>query len=97
MRRTMLLPALSLSRIALTHVRPAVMAVLLTLGCVSSLSAHPQDGPHADVRIAIRDDAVVLTIGLNIVFVDELVDVPREDFNRLHPTEAPATGNSLLE
>jgi hypothetical protein len=48
---------------------------------------HPQDGPDADVRIHVEADRVRFFIMLNLAFVDEIVDIAREDESALHPAE----------
>ena len=48
---------------------------------------HPQDGPDADVRIHVEDTRVRFYIMLNLAFVDEIVDLAREDDSRLDPAE----------
>lgn len=40
--------------------------------------AHPQDGPHADIRIGIDETGVHIGMMINLAFVDEMVDFPRE-------------------
>ncbi|MFK7758571.1 MAG: hypothetical protein AB8C13_01345 [Phycisphaerales bacterium] len=49
---------------------------------------HPQDGPHADLRVAIEDELVRFSIGVNLAFLDETVDVPREALNELSLEES---------
>ncbi|MEM9373295.1 MAG: hypothetical protein AAGA55_06590 [Planctomycetota bacterium] len=55
-------------------------------------SAHPQDGPHADLRVVIEDRLVRFSAGVNLAFLDEAVDVPREAAGELSPAE----GEQLL-
>lgn len=57
------------------------LAVLALLGASPALSrpaGHPQDGPHADLRIAVEPDGVRFAAGLNLAFLDEALAVPRE-------------------
>jgi hypothetical protein len=39
---------------------------------------HPQDGPHAELRMAVTDDGLRLGIGLNLAYMDEVVPMQRE-------------------
>lgn len=41
--------------------------------------AHPVDGPDVDVRIQIQDQMVKFQIIMNLAYIDEIVDTPRED------------------
>jgi len=52
---------------------------------------HPQDGPHADVRIRIDQNAVTFNMQINLVFIDEIAYVPRETPDHVDPDieEAP--------
>ncbi len=59
--------------------------------------AHPQDGPHCDLRVVVSDSAVTWNIGLNLVFADELVGELREAFDVLDPSEEEALREALLE
>lgn len=61
----------------------------------SAAAAHPQDGPHADLRIAIEDDGVRFSIGVNLAFLDEAIDTAREALNQLSPPEAEAITERL--
>ena len=61
---------------------------------------HPQDGPHADIRVTIEDDVVRFAVGVNLAFLDEVVDVPREALGELSAGEADrvlAAFRELLE
>jgi len=63
--------------------------------CADSLD--PQDGPHADVRVTIHDSGVSMNLIVNMAFVDEVVDVPRESPDELFELEAVALKEELLE
>lgn len=60
---------------------------MLGLPLLLILGAHPQDGPDADLRLAIEPGAARLAVTLNLVFVDEYVDPFREHEPLLHPEE----------
>ncbi len=49
--------------------------------------AHPADGPDIDVRLRIGPGGVTMALLLNLAFVDEVVDTPRESETALHPVE----------
>lgn len=54
---------------------------------VSRAAAHPQDGPHADLRIRIEPDGVRFSIGLNLAFLDEAGAPTREALSEVGPGE----------
>ena len=60
----------------------APLAILL-----AAIVGHPNDGPDVDVRVRIEDGKVVAAIMMNLVFCDEIVDVPRSDKEDLAPDE----------
>ncbi|MEE2714232.1 MAG: hypothetical protein VX913_15790, partial [Planctomycetota bacterium] len=60
----------------------APLAILLAV-----IIGHPNDGPDVDVRVRIEDGKVVAAIMMNLVFCDEIVDVPRSDKEDLAPDE----------
>ena len=62
----------------------AVLGVLLT---APGAAAHPQDGPHADIRIAVTDEAVRFNLGLNLAFMDEIAPPVREALDAVAPSE----------
>lgn len=57
--------------------------------------AHPQDGPHADIRIAIDETGVHFSMMINLAFVDEMVDFPRESLDAVASVEEDALGELL--
>lgn len=59
--------------------------------------AHPADGPHVDVRIAIDPDALRMQLTMNIVFLDEALTFQREQLDRIDPIEGPALLDALQE
>lgn len=71
---------------------------LLLLVC-SGLTGgnHPSDGPDTDVVIHVEPDRVRFFIEMNLAFIDEIVDVPREADDDLHPVEAPWVREALIE
>ncbi|RPG15256.1 MAG: hypothetical protein CBB69_009950 [Phycisphaera sp. TMED9] len=82
------------------HLR-RLLAWIFALGGVSSAFSaeelHPQDGPHVDIRIFIDAEAVVLQLEMNLVFLDYLVDFPREEPARISSVEWPDLKPTLLE
>jgi hypothetical protein len=64
-----------------------ILAAALLLAVSGPDTRDPQDGPHADVRITIRDEGVRVNLMVNLAFVDEVVDVPRESPNELYQVE----------
>ena len=57
--------------------------------------AHPQDGPHADLRVMIDGQGVGFQVGINLAFIDEAVAVPREASDQVAPVEADAIESAL--
>ncbi len=73
------------------------LLVLFLIAAVAPAEVHPQDGPHVDVRISIDETAVVVRLEMNLVFLDHIVDFPREDPARISTIEWPAVEPLLLE
>ena len=65
-----------------------LFAALAVAQTPAAARAHPQDGPHADLRVAIEDDLVRYSVGINLAFLDEVVAVPREAPGELTDAEA---------
>lgn len=63
------------------------IAYILSSGCLAD-TLHPQDGPHADLRVVIEDELVRFSVGVNLAFLDTAVDVPRETLGELSPDES---------
>ena len=47
--------------------------------CLWLAAFHPADGPDVDVRILIAKKQVTFTVLMNLAYVDEIVDTPRQD------------------
>ena len=58
-------------------------------------AVHPQDGPHADLRLTIDESGVGFQVGINLAFIDEAVSVPREALDQLAPVEVQAIEDAL--
>lgn len=71
--------------------------VVLLVAAIAPADVHPQDGPHVDVRISIDESAVVVRLEMNLVFLDHIVDFPREEPARISTIEWPAVEPLLLE
>lgn len=76
---------------------PTLLALLLALLGAAPASAHPQDGPHCDVRGALRDDALELRLSMNLVFLDAMVATPRESPDVIAAAELEGVRAALLE
>jgi hypothetical protein len=50
-------------------------------------SLHPQDGPHVDLRFRVEGSEFTALLSMNLVFLDWMLDVPREDPERVDPAE----------
>lgn len=49
---------------------------------------HPQDGPHADLRVTIEDKLLRFSVGVNLAFLDESIRQPREALNEISHEES---------
>lgn len=72
-------------RFSLIH---AISLVLATFHAPAEALAHPQDGPHADLRLAIDATGLTFQIGLNLAFIDEALGLPREALDQVGDVEA---------
>ncbi|MGP1271709.1 MAG: hypothetical protein ACTS22_00075 [Phycisphaerales bacterium] len=78
-------------------IREAVWVPLVLLCCTAGAwGEHPQDGPHADVRISISDDEVRFNMGFNLPFVDHAAPTVREVRDTVDPAEAELVERALL-
>jgi len=59
------------------------------LGFSFSAAAHPQDGPHADIRILILDDSLRMNLGMNLAFLDVAAPTERESLFDVAEVELP--------
>ena len=73
------------------------LLAFLLIATAAPAAVHPQDGPHVDVRISIDESAVVVRLEMNLVFLDHIVDFPREDPARISTIEWPALEPLLLD
>ncbi len=64
-----------------------LLATLFALSIPQLATAHPQDGPHADIRFRIDPDAVSLDVTMNLVWIDDVCPALREAEHELHPIE----------
>ena len=65
-------------------------------GAISNAAAlHPQDGPHVDLRFRLEQRAFVASLSMNLVFLDWVLEVPREDAERVDPSELGVLGPRL--
>lgn len=74
-----------------------ILFFLAALSLAPLAIAHPQDGPHADLRLAIDAEGVTFQVGLNLAFIDEAIAVPREALNEVAEIEAEALERGLRE
>lgn len=96
-------PRVACSDVAEANTLPFVPSILLIFGVLAlgTMSAaagatvpggdlctlHPQDGPHVDVRLSVEDDEVRVRLEMNLVFLDELIDFPRESAEKVSRLE----------
>ena len=85
---------------ALSGLAAALVALMTSAhaaGGASERALDPKDGPDVDLRIAVEDDEVRFQIITNLAFIDATTDAYREDPSTLHPSEAPATMDALVD
>jgi hypothetical protein len=75
-------------------------AVATTGGEIATIDArsgarHPQDGPHVDLRFRVDRDRLVVEVGMNLVFLDWMVETGRESPERIDPSELAQVGRVL--
>ncbi|MEO1598426.1 MAG: hypothetical protein AAFR78_07825, partial [Planctomycetota bacterium] len=58
---------------------------------------HPQDGPHAEVDLTVEDRQIAFVVTANLAWLDELMEIPRELPDDLHPSETDAAVEALQE
>ena len=66
-----------------------LLALVVVVGVAAdAVSArHPQDGPHVDLRIVVEENRVVVRVEMNLVFLDAMVELEREDPARISAEE----------
>lgn len=65
---------------------------ILTKGSESVGAAavrHPQDGPHCDLKFRLDGQEFVADISMNLVFLDWMLEFPRENPERIDVSELP--------
>ena len=79
------------SRLILVFVLATLLMALngdfSSAGAPSRGAFHPQDGPHVDVRIFITEEEVRVRLEMNLVFLDEMIDFPRENLDQVSSVE----------
>jgi len=90
-------PPPALRRALLGALALALAALAPTGALGDEAGLHPQDGPHTDLRIAVEPDGVRFAAGLNLAFLDEALDVPRESLDSVADVEVPAIEAALRD
>ncbi len=62
-----------------------------------SIAAHPQDGPHAEIRLTVTDEGLRLGVGLNLAFIDQVIPIVRETPGQLVGFERDALKKAVIE
>ena len=60
-------------------------------------AVHPQDGPHAEVDLTVEDRQIALVVTANLAWLDELMEIPRELPDNLHPSETGTAVEALQD
>lgn len=60
-----------------------------------AFARHPQDGPHVDLRFRVERDRLVVEVGMNLVFLDWMVETGRESAERVDRSELAQVGRAL--
>ena len=85
---------------------PILLLALLLVGLPDDPAAspdrpapgrHPVDGPDVDVRIQVQDQAVKFQIIMNLAYIDEIADTPREDEYSIQPHEHQGVREALFD
>lgn len=91
-------PAAWRSRSTRAGLSRAWLAVLALASSVAARgAAHPQDGPHCEIVIEIRDDSVRIRLSPNLVYLDHLLEWSRESPDAVGPSELWALRDLLLD
>lgn len=83
---------------SLRHGFPLILLYALSsvvLPAAAHAERHPQDGPHCEVVVRIREQGVEVRLSPNLVFLDTLFDLPREDPGAIAPAEVWALRDLL--
>ncbi|MBT5101874.1 MAG: hypothetical protein HOM77_08175 [Planctomycetes bacterium] len=64
---------------------------------VCTLFIHPQDGPDASLLLLIEDEQIVIEVTCNLAFLDEVIDVAREDEELVDAVEMPGIRAALID
>ena len=70
---------------------------MIAPGTAGKTILHPQDGPHADIRITVGEDAIRFDVTMNLMFVDSIAPTDREVPDELPDVEAPIVEAALVE
>ena len=65
------------------------MALAVVAGILADPASarHPQDGPHVDLKVVVEETRVVVRVEMNLVFLDAMVELEREDPARISAEE----------
>ena len=63
------------------------LMVLFGVATDPASARHPQDGPHVDLRVVVEETRVVVRVEMNLVFLDSMVELEREDPARISAEE----------
>ena len=66
-------------------------------GGYSDRALHPADGPDADVRVFIDEDAVRVQIVVNLVFLDMMMSAPHEREDWVDPVEYDTVREAMFD
>jgi hypothetical protein len=72
-------------------------ATIASAATTGEETRHPQDGPHCEVVMRIRESGVEVRLSPNLVFIDAVVDFPREDPGNIAPSEVWTLRDLLAE
>ncbi len=88
---------LRLMAVRLLAVLCAVALAALCAGAADEGAAHPQDGPHAELRLTVTDEGLRLGVGLNLAFIDQVVPIVRESQSSVVGAEREALNQGVLD
>lgn len=72
-----------------------ILAIVVGWWTACACAEHPQDGPHADIRILIDESGVHLGMLINLAFIDDAMPFDRESPDAVHQVEEPALREAI--
>lgn len=84
-------------RLAVAAAASLAAGVLGAAGKSIEGGGHPQDGPHCEIVMRVQESGVEVRLSPNLVFIDAIVDFPRESPEAIAPSEVWTLRDLLVE